>query len=272
MRQLFTIICLVLCPVFAFCQDDPASVRFQQAYDFLIQADKKRSQKEYTQAISFYSDSLASYKKLALDYPEWQSNVVRFRITYCSDQIEALLKELGRQYNSKAAQGTNSIASPGETGKQIDVITSTARTLLRNNQNVKARVLLLEGINIEPDNPEIRLLLGVAQCQAGQYSDAVYILEELVTENTTNAYAQNLLGTAYYALGLIPRARDAFAAALKIAPDMKDANYNMAQALLDTRDPKISEAKTYYDKAIKLGASRNSAMESKLGLTATSQK
>lgn len=244
-------------------------MRFQQAYEFLLQADKKRSQKDYTQAISFYSDSLASYKKLALDYPEWQSNVVKFRITYCSDQIEALLKELGKQYNSKAAQGTNSVASPQETGKQIDVITSTARTLLKNNQNVKARVLLLEGINIEPDNPEVRLLLGVAQCQAGQYSDAVYILEELVTEDTMNVNAHNLLGTAYYALGLIPQARDAFAAALKTSPNMKDANYNMAQVLLDTRDPKVSEAAAYYDKALKLGAVRNAAMEKKLGLTAS---
>lgn len=245
-------------------QDVPAAVQFKNAYELLSRADQERDAHNYTQSVNLYSEAQTLYGQLAHRYPNWQENVVRFRTAYCNDQIEAILKKISQQ---AMRRDENASAPPGpdaEESRQIQAIIEESRDLLRQNDHVKARMRLLQAISVDPDNSAVRLLLGIAQCQAGKYKDCIYLLEELVKEEPSNAEAYTVLGTAYFALGLSAKAKTRTEQALKVNGDLKSANFNMAQILLDLNPPDPENAMVYYKKAVSLGAKRSAVLEAKL--------
>ncbi|OVE75725.1 hypothetical protein BVX97_03700 [bacterium E08(2017)] len=239
-----------------------ASAAFDKAHSILNQADMYRDKGSYSQAISLYGEAQTMYRNLSHKYPEWQSGVVKFRINYCNDQIENILNKLSERTldKKKPAPAPAKTQSSSDSQKVQEAISSASK-LLRYGKHMNARTHLLKAINIDPDNRTVRLLLGISQCQAGKYKDAIFILDELVTEDKTNAKAHIVLGAAYLALGDNNKAKRSTIKALKLNPNSKEANFNMAQILIDSDPPNKETAAKYYRKALQLGAIRNATLE-----------
>jgi len=68
--------------------------------------------------------------------------------------------------------------------------------------------------------------------QNGDETGAIQILEKLVRAEVDHADAWNLLGRAYYQLGMLWRAGDAFERLLRLRPDSPDAQAKLAYALI----------------------------------------
>lgn len=259
-----TAIAVILFPFAGLTQDIPAEVQLQQAHALLEQGDKQRDAGDANQAISLYSEAQSTYRTLAHKYPNWQTSVVRFRTVYCNDQIEAMLKKLSDGTREKTSQSSPAQITSTGNSNEVESALASAKKLLKEGKHVEARVFLLRAINIAPDNNSIRLLLSIAQCEAGKYNDAAYILEELIAEDDSNTKAHTLLGAACLALGDITKAKSETLRALQLDPDMKEANFNMAQILAVSNDPDKASAVKYYKKALTLGAIRNASLELQL--------
>lgn len=261
-----------------------AVVRFREAYTYLTKADEARDSGDNKEAIELYRTALMDYVKLSKKYPEWQPGVVRFRITYCDNQLESLMRGMDQQIARSQPAGGDitkpakavtddkrisvavgpKVTMVGERQLNLEVIRSTAELCLKNGEVEKARSLLLEGMHLDPDSIAVRLLMALAQCQGGRHEDAMYIVEQVIEENPDNAMAHALLGTALFGLGRTDESRSELDIASKLDPGMAEAHYNLAQLFLWMSPPNEDKAETHYRKAVELGAARDTNLESRL--------
>lgn len=72
--------------------------------------------------------------------------------------------------------------------------------------------------------------------QEGQYQTALYQLRDIARASPRNPYAYNYMGVALYELGQLAPARDAFRAAIRVAPRYVGARGSLAQVLRKMRD------------------------------------
>lgn len=72
--------------------------------------------------------------------------------------------------------------------------------------------------------------------QEGQYQEALYQLRDIVQANPRNPYAFYFMGVAFYEIGRLPEARDAFRAAVRLEPRYVGARGSLAQVLRRLRD------------------------------------
>jgi tetratricopeptide (TPR) repeat protein len=150
---------------------------------------------------------------------------------------------------------------PSKGGADLARVKKKAGDLLAKGKPHEANEVLLEGLRSDPDDTTVRLLIGVARCQAGNYRDAVFLLRQLVDDDPTNTCAHVTLGTAYFGLGLTPEARKQMELAIKVDPNAREAHHNLAQILLRSKPPDIEGAKRHYKKAVDLGAPRDPKMD-----------
>jgi len=241
-----------------------------------MMADEERDRDNYIEAIKLYRDALVTYMKLAKNYPDWQPGVTHFRIVYCNNQLEALLQKtdeknlasipepsrtddsITREVSIATTKGTKTdTISPGNmipNKTKIEKIKSEARILMEKGDIEKARSMLLNGLQLEPDDQNIRMLLGLVHCRTNQFDNAVYLIEPLVQEDPSNTYARILLGTAYFGLGKIQDATKQMKEALTINPKSAEAHYNLAQLLLISNPVETNAARKHYKSALELGA------------------
>jgi tetratricopeptide (TPR) repeat protein len=67
--------------------------------------------------------------------------------------------------------------------------------------------------------------------QEGRFADALLELREVLRKSPRNPYAYHLLGTAFYETAQHEPARDAFRAAIRLAPDYLGARVSLAHVL-----------------------------------------
>ena len=277
----------------------PGKDQIMSAFDSMDAADQARQKKAYDEAMKLYGKALDAYMLLARDYPQWQTNLVRFRVEYCRDQLKVLLGLVGNTRASSPAgttpvppmaiapvpstpatnagpaspltfrpPSTNTVApvdlADPPPGDSLQQITAKAKVLLSEGKFVKARALLMEGIGIDPDHYLVRLLLGVAQCEAGRFDDALLVLKTLAEENPSDPHIHIALAGAHLGLGDSGEAKKEVAAAIKLKPKMPAAHYNMVQVLLATNPPDIELARHRYRKALEFGARPDEAVEALL--------
>jgi Flp pilus assembly protein TadD len=72
--------------------------------------------------------------------------------------------------------------------------------------------------------------------QEGQYQQALYLLRDLAREDPRNPYIYYFMGVAFYEIGRLEEARDAFRAAVKLEPRYLGARGSLAQVLRRLRD------------------------------------
>ena len=236
--------------------------QFRNAYHALILADKARDAKKLTEAAQLYKQAMYAYTRLAEKHPD---HLIRFRIVYCEKQIETLLKKIERkkrknQTASQVGAGYRKrITDEGQT--QVERIASEAKVLLKKGETVRARSLLFKGLRLDPDNTTIRLLMGIAQCQAGKFEDATYLLQQLVEENPFHASTHVALGATYFGLSRLTEARKEVQRALKLNPSLSEAHYNMAQIMLAIRPVDLDAVRYHYKKARQLGGEPDKKFE-----------
>ena len=278
---MFSILILVAGLSSAASSDDgkpSASMQFKKAQQMLTTADEARDTKNYASAIKHYQEALFSYTKLSKNYPDWQPGVTQFRIVYCNNQLEALLKKIDdkqisaiteEKNNSKkppvSATPTNTIiesarvptpasTTPQDNKATIDRIQVEAKLLIEKGDIQKARSSLMDGLKIEPDDKTLRILMGMVHCRENEFENAMYIAESLIQEDPFNATARIILGTAYFGLGKVKDAAKQMEETLAINPKSAEAHYNLSQIFLSTKPANTNMARKHYKSALEFGA------------------
>ena len=151
---------------------------------------------------------------------------------------------------------TPSAAAPASVAprEQIDI-------LLRANESGTAIALLLDHIAQAPRSREWRLLLAIAYCQSQAYDRPREVTRQLLREDTTDAKAHIVLGTAFLGLGNIQIAKDQMQIALDLNPSLGEAHYNLARIWASIEPPDIAGARMHYEKALKRGEPKDKSLE-----------
>ena len=246
----------------------PAGVQFRNAYQAIILADEVRDEDDFIGAMNLYEKALNLYAKLAREYPHWQPSITKFRMSYCKDQLEGVLKHvMDNETFAKrkpSAPGIRNPAMPSAT--KIRTKHYAACELLKSGKPIEARKLLMDELLENPDDVTVRLLIGIARCQEGKFADALYLLEPVIAEAPQNPDAHVALGAAYFGLSRMADARKVVSRAIKLNPHSSEACYNMAQILMTEDPPDIRAAKTYYKLSLESGGKSDSNLEKLLGL------
>ena len=238
-----------------------ADQQFKSAYETLARGDEARDRGQTAEATRRYQEALAAYMRLATKYPDWQSGVVKFRVNYCNNQLEALMKKLDGHDLPPADASEHAPEAAAEPMFTLKDVKLYAERLLMAGETEKARALLTEGLSLDPDDVTVRLLTGIVQCQAGEYAGASDLVKQVLAEAPSNACAHVVMGTIYFALGERTEAEKELLCAIEIKPDLKAAHYDMARLLLTADPPDVPRAREHYQTAIDLGAARDGSLE-----------
>lgn len=298
-RLILAVAVVLLLAESAVADDSVAAARFDDAAALLARADEAREAGAADESLGLYKRALNVYARLSTEHPDWQPRIVLFRMEYCDKQVDSLLRVLrpaetsddtlaeavsvptnivaeARDMDAAPAVGaeTNVTATPEAApaappappapAPDLEAILSRARQLIADTEPGEARVLLLEGFKVDPDNRELRLLAAVAQCQMRRFNDALFLLRELVDQDANDLTARIVLSAAYFGSGRHEEARRELAAVLARDPGNHDAHYNMAQLLLHAPSPDIATAAYHYGLARQLGAPPDSRIEAAL--------
>lgn len=274
-RLLAVLIIIAQATVLAQNAAPSANDQFKQALNLLETADSARDMGDLATAADLYREALDRYIGLSHRYPEWKSKIVKFRINYCNQQLEAIMRKLDKgslksQQLSEPEQLLPDIPyNAGHESKQdsrVDFIRRAAALFLREDKPREARDVLLEGLRSSPDDPHIRLLLAIAQCRMGRHQDAIFLMRELIQESPQNAVAHLIYGVALAGTGETAAAEQQLQEALNLSPNLIEAHLNLAQLMLARDIPDRQSAKQHYANARRLGAARNKKLESRLDL------
>ena len=254
-----------------------AERRFELAYQYLVNADESRDSQNLTDAAALYQEAAAKYEDFAADYPHWQPGIVKFRIAYCKNQLGNMRKRMETEMAgagvAPAATNAEGRTSADTRAAGVEAMTNRAdlaslkreaARLLKQGESAKARVLLLDGIRRNPDDSAVRILTAMAQCQAGQFEDASYILTQMVEEEPSNTTARLVLGSAFFGMGQMPRAAEEVKHVLKLNPMLSEAHFNLVQILLNTQPSDRESARYHYRKWLELGGKPDSDIEAML--------
>ena len=255
-------------------EDTSLSAQFRTASELLQQADDAVEKEKWADAARLYDDALNAYKRLVRQHPEWEPGVSRFRIAYCENKVAEMLKKAGlpvpADEMAAPASRTNTPTPPQpprpavSSRPAIGDIAAAAKAFLREGKGQDARGVLMEGLRRDPDNRDVRLLIGMAQCQVGKFSDAAHVLEPLIEEKPADAHARVVLGSAYFGLGRFEEARREMETALRHDARLSEAHYNLAQILMVLTPPDREKALEHYRRSVELGAPADPTLEERL--------
>ena len=65
-----------------------------EAYFALVRGDTAREKGDFAAAFKAYEDALARYERIAQVHPDWESDIVQYRIVYCRQQMADVQKQL----------------------------------------------------------------------------------------------------------------------------------------------------------------------------------
>ncbi len=114
----------------------------------------------------------------------------------------------------------------------------------------EAARLFRRAVEMEPDDPTLRLSLGIALNRAGDSRAALPELEEAARLDPALAQAHDAIGAILERAGRDREAIDRYRAAVEHAPDAEDTHRRLADALLRTGRPE--SAATHYRRVIEL--------------------
>lgn len=100
-RRLIALLCGVVLLAAAAPAADPAPAGdlpkgHLDGYIAMVNADRARDRGQYKSALQSYREARMLYQKVGRENPEWHPEVVQYRLTYCQNQIDALLKQSGK--------------------------------------------------------------------------------------------------------------------------------------------------------------------------------
>lgn len=245
-----------------------SSAEFEYAHYLLKSADLARDAGDHATATIYYEEAAREYTSLAEKHPTMDHDMSSSLAAYCGREL-ALITSIAGQPQSRA----NGVASTetDDTVLQVDYpaakhvasegIRADAVELIKQGRSKEAREILIGALKQEPDDIELRMLIATAQCQQGQFGDAVFVLEQLVEDSPSNANAHLMLGTAYFGVGDFPAARRGIERAITIDPGSREAHYDLARLLVTINSEDRDLAQHHYRQAIELGGNVDESLE-----------
>jgi protein O-GlcNAc transferase len=119
------------------------------------------------------------------------------------------------------------------TTHDMDTVSAVQRAqeLLESRRFTEAASLLEGALRLAPEDPTVLHLLGVVKDLQGYSSEAVRLIRQSLTHDSSRAVVHNDLGLACQSLGQWQDSVQAFRDAIRLAPDFIEAMYNLARSL-----------------------------------------
>lgn len=142
--------------------ETPAARESSDAYVALVQADQARDQQGWDAALAGYRDAMERYRRLTQAYPDYEPDIVQYRIAYCGNQIEAIRRRTGAAPAEPLAEPVLSPAAAEEGAETEESYRERYFALLRESQYIRQRLGELEASTQEAGsavtNDVVRLL------------------------------------------------------------------------------------------------------------------
>jgi tetratricopeptide (TPR) repeat protein len=243
-------------------QSGPAGFQFDQARLCVTQADEAVARKDVAAAVGLYRKAMADYTRLSRVHPDWEPGMTRFQINHCKEQLRNLM-------SGKAVAPAPPQAAAAPADSDAAAVRAQASRLMAANRPDEARSLLIDALKSHPDDAGIRMLLGIARCQEGDYVDAMYILESVTTDDPRSDSACVALAGAYFGLGQFDDARAQLSRALALNPRSAAAHYNLARVLLVVDAPEPVAAGAAYRQSLEFGGAPDPLLENQISAAVT---
>lgn len=100
------------------------------AYTAVIHGDQARDRGDGKKAVRYYRDAESFYKSLSVDYPQWHPDIVRYRLTYCENEIASIVSKSGlAEAEFLAVPDVEEPASTNEVDPRVDKLVSENEAL-----------------------------------------------------------------------------------------------------------------------------------------------
>ena len=129
----------------------------------------------------------------------------------------------------------------------------------------EAEKLLRQATRVDPELAAAWLTLGVATCEGGRLEAAFAALAQAVLLEPANAKAHSYLGVTLGRKGWLDGAEAELQRAIELDGNYADAHFNLAVIYLQRSSPAVELARRHYQRALELGAARDSLVEKQLG-------
>ncbi len=171
-------------------QDYPAEQI--DAYVALIQADQARDHGNWKTAIQQYREAMKQYAQLVEKNPNWNPEIVQFRLSYCQNEVQAILKKTGK--NEAELLAGPAITAEDENASYKERFDALKRDYEKSREEsaqlrkdsamneAVAKNLQVEARRLEKDNNRLRLELTAATSQSDRNaSDVEQRRQEIAT-------------------------------------------------------------------------------------------
>ncbi len=144
------------------------------------------------------------------------------------------------------------------------LLVSLAAVDTRLGKTDESRTLLLRALQLDLNNSQAWLLLGMNALEKKQNEEAFAALTQAVLRDEGNPRAHNYLGMAAGRKGWNDAAEQELRKAVEIDQNYADANFNLAVLYLGRTPPLCELARRHYQRALDLGSPRDPALEKQM--------
>ncbi len=232
-------------------------------------------------ASELYQVAADTYLQAEKITPNMENGLIRFRISYCMNQVEQIqnaAKEKAKPVviavthpqgiprdHDEHASATNEPRAPVVELVDVHRELAFAQRCITGEHPEDAVPALVKVLRAEPTNRRALLLMATVRVQQGRYDDAIVTIEGLRDANEDEGILLLAAG-AYCGAGRYFDALLALDAAMKKNPNLPQAQINMAYLLLEMSPEKRGEAESYYKRALALGIPRDALIEKRLNM------
>jgi tetratricopeptide (TPR) repeat protein len=151
------------------------------------------------------------------------------------------------------------------------LLVSAAAVKTRLGKLEESRTMLRKALSLDLDNAAAWKLLGMNALEQKRDDEAFACLAQATLHEDNNPRAHNYLGMAAGRKGWGEASEQELRRAVELDPDYADANFNLAVLYLGRNPPLIELARRHYQRALDLGAKRDSAIENLIAKSVASQ-
>ncbi len=205
---------------------DSRSRQFDAISRLIEKADEALEAERLQEAIQLYGATIAAYRDFSTNFPDYRTELVQFRVSYCRHQLMSLL---ALQQAREAPAPATTRMLPVELARQVE----KAASLCREGMFVQAEESMRALIAEHPDCAPAYLVLATTVLASGDLAKSRLLLEQSVELDEAGSAA---------------------------------ARYNIAQLILRESEPDFDAARAHYRRARELGVPADSALEAVLDL------
>jgi Flp pilus assembly protein TadD len=188
-------------------------------------------------------------------------------------EVLSLRKEAEKSFVAGNLQKADSLYSRalGVVPNNPSLLVSAAAVKTRLGKLDESRRMLREALSLDLDNAAAWKLLGMNALEQKRDEEAFACLAQATLHDETNPRAHNYLGMAAGRKGWGEASEQELRRAVELDPNYADANFNLAVLYLGRTPPLVELARRHYQRALDLGAQRDSAIENLIAKAVASQ-